>query len=391
MSYSPPSPTSSASSFSSRPSHTPTSPNPCRLSDYQTSLRRASHNAVERARKDSQRMIPRARCPPFQLKIPPAPVQVDSRQLFHRTRPRRGVNQWRARAGLYPAVAPPRSEGFSLVIGGEKLPYTRSSAGSSSTLSGSAAIFAHPRFCAPPVSHLPARATLCPQDIDPAVMAHMAGFRGGSNAGQIHSSNIDDKTLHEPPTLASRPRTFLSTSSCLPLLLVLLFAPFSANPPSTLVCFHPVVPSSSAILLSPPSCFPSVSHRSFFFLPLSLSAFTHRPSPPFTNATSSSQLYLWPFRRSRARGRWSLHVLLQQDQPAARVGVVGAKSLEQSRRGAQGVCGERCAFAVVGMEGRGRQDETLLIVVFLAVCDVSSYAARFYDADQRRAAHARWA
>jgi hypothetical protein len=33
---------------------------------------------------------------------------------------RREVNQWRARAGVHPAVAPARSEGFLLVLGGEE-------------------------------------------------------------------------------------------------------------------------------------------------------------------------------------------------------------------------------------------------------------------------------
>ncbi|KAJ7915611.1 hypothetical protein B0H13DRAFT_2658675 [Mycena leptocephala] len=50
-------------------------------------------------------------------------------------------------------------------------------------------IFAHPwmlrGFSAPPVSHLPARTPLRPQDIDPAVVAHMAGFDFGADVEEV--------------------------------------------------------------------------------------------------------------------------------------------------------------------------------------------------------------
>ncbi|KAJ7914056.1 hypothetical protein B0H13DRAFT_2003330 [Mycena leptocephala] len=167
MSYSPPSPTSSASSFSSGPPQTPTSPNPRRLSDYQTSSlvipslpdytdnysqkprqntaeRRASHNAVERARRETlnARFLDLAALLPNlkHLRRPSKSAIVNSsiahvraaRRYRHLASAqlralnaecdmvRREVNQWRARSGLHPAVAPPRSEGFSLVLGGEE-------------------------------------------------------------------------------------------------------------------------------------------------------------------------------------------------------------------------------------------------------------------------------
>ncbi|KAF7342335.1 Macrophage erythroblast attacher isoform 1 [Mycena venus] len=169
MSYhaaAPPSPTSSASSFSSGPPPTPTSPDPRPLSDYQTSLviptlpdysdafsqkpkqntaeRRASHNAVERARRETlnARFLDLAALLPNlkHLRRPSKSAIVNSsiahvraarryRQLASQQlralnaecdMVRREVNQWRARAGVHPAVAPPRSEGFALVLGGEE-------------------------------------------------------------------------------------------------------------------------------------------------------------------------------------------------------------------------------------------------------------------------------
>ncbi|KAJ7503799.1 hypothetical protein B0H11DRAFT_564560 [Mycena galericulata] len=171
MSYyhaAPPSPTSSASSFSSGPPQTPTSPNGSsrRLStDYQSSLvipslpeygdysqkpkvntaeRRASHNAVERARRETLNarfldlavLLPNLR----HLRRPSKSAIVNSsiahvraarryRQLAsHQLRAlnaecdmiRREVNQWRARAGIRSVEAPPRSEGFALVLTGEE-------------------------------------------------------------------------------------------------------------------------------------------------------------------------------------------------------------------------------------------------------------------------------
>ncbi|KAJ7841219.1 hypothetical protein B0H14DRAFT_2783517 [Mycena olivaceomarginata] len=137
MSYhaAPPSPTSSASSFSSGPPQTPTSPNPRRLSDYQTSLprqntaeRRASHNAVERARRET--LNARSSCSAIvNSSIAHARATRRYRHLASQQlralnaecdMVRREVNQWRARAGVHPAVAPARSEGFLLVLGGEE-------------------------------------------------------------------------------------------------------------------------------------------------------------------------------------------------------------------------------------------------------------------------------
>ncbi|KAF8209189.1 hypothetical protein K438DRAFT_1930086 [Mycena galopus ATCC 62051] len=168
MSYhaAPPSPTSSASSFSSGPPQTPTSPDPRRLSDYQTSLvipslpdysdafsqkpkqntaeRRASHNAVERARRETlnARFLDLAGLLPNlkHLRRPSKSAIVNSSIAHVRAARRyrnlasqqlralnaecamvrREVNQWRARAGVHPSVAPPRSEGFALVLGGEE-------------------------------------------------------------------------------------------------------------------------------------------------------------------------------------------------------------------------------------------------------------------------------
>ncbi|KAF7342544.1 Macrophage erythroblast attacher isoform 1 [Mycena sanguinolenta] len=169
MSYNvgPPSPTSSASSFSSGPPQTPTSPDPRRsLSDYQTSLvipslpdysdafsqkpkqstaeRRASHNAVERARRETlnARFLDLAGLLPNlkHLRRPSKSAIVNSSIAHVRAARRyrnlasqqlralnaecamirREVNQWRARAGVPPAVIPPRSEAFALVLGGEE-------------------------------------------------------------------------------------------------------------------------------------------------------------------------------------------------------------------------------------------------------------------------------
>ncbi|KAJ7743915.1 hypothetical protein DFH07DRAFT_777245 [Mycena maculata] len=172
MSYyhaTPPSPTSSASSFSSGPPQTPTSPSGSshRLSsDYQSSLvipslpeyadayaekpkqntaeRRASHNAVERARRETlnARFLDLAGLLPNlkHLRRPSKSAIVNSsiahvraarryRQLAsYQLRAlnaecdmvRREVNQWRARAGIRPAEVPSRSEGFSLVLAGEE-------------------------------------------------------------------------------------------------------------------------------------------------------------------------------------------------------------------------------------------------------------------------------
>ncbi|KAJ7238140.1 hypothetical protein B0H12DRAFT_1137913 [Mycena haematopus] len=157
MSYhvGPPSPTSSASSFSSGPPQTPTSPDPRRLSGSQTSLvipslpdysdpfsqkpkqntaeRRASHNAVERARRetlnarffDLAALLPNLK----HLRRPSKSAIVNSSIAHVRAARRyrnlasqqlralnaecamvrREVNQWRARAGA-----------FALVFGGEE-------------------------------------------------------------------------------------------------------------------------------------------------------------------------------------------------------------------------------------------------------------------------------
>ncbi|KAJ6465405.1 hypothetical protein C8R45DRAFT_1023054 [Mycena sanguinolenta] len=169
MSYNvgPPSPTSSSSSFSSGPPQTPTSPDPRRrLSDYQTSLvipslpdysdafsqkpkqntaeRRASHNAVERARRETlnARFIDLAGLLPNlkHLRRPSKSAIVNSSIAHVRAARRyrnlasqqlralnaecamirREVNQWRARAGVPLAVTPARSEAFALVLGGEE-------------------------------------------------------------------------------------------------------------------------------------------------------------------------------------------------------------------------------------------------------------------------------
>ncbi|KAJ7659452.1 hypothetical protein B0H17DRAFT_1096147 [Mycena rosella] len=170
MSYyhaSPPSPTSSASSLSSGPPQTPTSPEPSRpLSDYHTSLvipslldyadaysekpkqntaeRRASHNAVERARRETlnARFIDLAGLLPNlrHLRRPSKSAIVNSSIAHVRAARRyrllaaqqlralnaecdmirREVNQWRARAGVHPTTVPIRSEGFAQVLGGEE-------------------------------------------------------------------------------------------------------------------------------------------------------------------------------------------------------------------------------------------------------------------------------
>ncbi|KAJ7722367.1 hypothetical protein B0H16DRAFT_1600487 [Mycena metata] len=163
---SPPSPTSSASSFSSGPPQTPTTPDPRHLSDYQSSLvipslpdyadafsqkpkqntaeRRASHNAVERARRETlnARFLDLAVLLPNlkHLRRPSKSAIVNSSIAHVRAARRyrnlasqqlralnaecemvrREVNQWRARAGARPALAPPRSEGFALVLSGEE-------------------------------------------------------------------------------------------------------------------------------------------------------------------------------------------------------------------------------------------------------------------------------
>ncbi|KAJ7607420.1 hypothetical protein FB45DRAFT_1006978 [Roridomyces roridus] len=165
---SPPSPTSSSSSFSSGPPQTPTSPSGSsrRLSaEYQPSLiipslpeygeytakpkpntaeRRASHNAVERARRETLngRFLDLAALLPNlkHLRRPSKSAIVNSsiahvraarryRQLAsHQLRAlnaecdmvRHEVNQWRARAGMRPVDTPARSEAFTLVMGGEE-------------------------------------------------------------------------------------------------------------------------------------------------------------------------------------------------------------------------------------------------------------------------------
>ncbi|KAJ7036139.1 hypothetical protein C8F04DRAFT_488309 [Mycena alexandri] len=163
---SPPSPTSSASSFSSGPPQTPTTPdrgasptiNPpssshpspiTRIAFSQkpkqnTAERRASHNAVERARRETlnARFLDLAVLLPNlkHLRRPSKSAIVNSsiahvraaRRYRHLASQqlralnaecdmvRREVNQWRARAGARPAVAPPRSEGFTLVLSGEE-------------------------------------------------------------------------------------------------------------------------------------------------------------------------------------------------------------------------------------------------------------------------------
>ncbi|KAJ7473531.1 hypothetical protein FB451DRAFT_1367443 [Mycena latifolia] len=168
MSYynaTPPSPTSSASSFSSGPPQTPTSPRP--FSDYQTGSlvipslpdyadaysekpkqstaeRRASHNAVERARRETlnARFLDLAALLPNlkHLRRPSKSAIVNSSIAHVRAARRyrllaaqqlralnaecdmvrREVNQWRARGGVRPAVAPPRSDAFAQVLGGEE-------------------------------------------------------------------------------------------------------------------------------------------------------------------------------------------------------------------------------------------------------------------------------
>ncbi|KAJ7164464.1 hypothetical protein C8R46DRAFT_1099619 [Mycena filopes] len=163
---SPPSPTSSASSFSSGPPQTPTTPDPRRLSDYQSALvlpslpdyadafsqkpkqntaeRRASHNAVERARRETlnARFLDLAGLLPNlkHLRRPSKSAIVNSSIAHVRAARRyrnlasqqlralnaecdmvrREVNQWRARAGARPALPPARSEGFTLVLSGEE-------------------------------------------------------------------------------------------------------------------------------------------------------------------------------------------------------------------------------------------------------------------------------
>ncbi|KAJ6481512.1 hypothetical protein C8R47DRAFT_590280 [Mycena vitilis] len=170
MSYyhaSPPSPTSSASSFSSGPPQTPTTPDLRRLSggypsslvlpslpDYadtfaqkpkqNTAERRASHNAVERARRETlnARFLDLAALLPNlkHLRRPSKSAIVNSsiahvraaRRYRHLAAAqlralnaecdavRREVNAWRARANVHPAPTPLRSEGFALVLSGEE-------------------------------------------------------------------------------------------------------------------------------------------------------------------------------------------------------------------------------------------------------------------------------
>ncbi|KAJ6511720.1 hypothetical protein DFH09DRAFT_268504 [Mycena vulgaris] len=174
MSYyhaAPPSPTSSSSSFSSGPPQTPTSPDPPRRhsgGDYHSSLvipsllnysdtyayadkpkqntadRRASHNAVERARRETlnARFLDLAALLPNlkHLRRPSKSAIVNSSIAHARAARRyralaaaqlralnaecdmvrREVNQWRARAGVHPAPTPVRSEGFAQVLSGEE-------------------------------------------------------------------------------------------------------------------------------------------------------------------------------------------------------------------------------------------------------------------------------
>ncbi|KAJ6511729.1 hypothetical protein DFH09DRAFT_1333617 [Mycena vulgaris] len=174
MSYyhaTPPSPTSSSSSFSSGPPQTPTSPDPPRRhssGDYHSSLvipslldysdpyayadkpkqntadRRASHNAVERARRETlnTRFLDLAALLPNlkHLRRPSKSAIVNSSIAHARAARRyralaaaqlrtlnaecdmvrREVNQWRARAGVHPAPTPVRSEGFAQVLSGEE-------------------------------------------------------------------------------------------------------------------------------------------------------------------------------------------------------------------------------------------------------------------------------
>ncbi|KAJ6617125.1 hypothetical protein B0H10DRAFT_2434641 [Mycena sp. CBHHK59/15] len=166
----PPSPTSSSSSSSSFPPRTPTSPSfqhsnsPPFLvipslpeysissdaymqrpkEQHNTAERRASHNAVERARREvlNARFIDLAGLLPNlkHLRRPSKSAIVNS-SIAHVRAARRyrllasqqlralnaecdmirhEVNQWRARAGVRPAEGPPRSDGFMLVLGGEE-------------------------------------------------------------------------------------------------------------------------------------------------------------------------------------------------------------------------------------------------------------------------------
>ncbi|KAF8134053.1 hypothetical protein K438DRAFT_1883718 [Mycena galopus ATCC 62051] len=143
----------------------PTSPDPRWLSDYQTSLvipslpdysdafsqkpkqntaeRRASHYAVERARRatlnarffDLAALLPNLNHirRPSKLAIVNSSIAHVRAERRHRELAsqqlrvlndecdvvRREINQWRARVDIHPVVAPPRSEGFALVLGGE--------------------------------------------------------------------------------------------------------------------------------------------------------------------------------------------------------------------------------------------------------------------------------
>ncbi|KAJ7106711.1 hypothetical protein C8R44DRAFT_987319 [Mycena epipterygia] len=167
MSYyhaAPPSPTSSADSFSSGPPRTPTEPDyhpntpslilPS-LPDYatdpyaqkrpqNTAERRASHNAVERARRETlnARFLDLAALLPNlkHLRRPSKSAIVNSSIAHARAarryrllassqlralnaecdQVRREVNAWRARANVRPSPTPVRSEGFALVLGGEE-------------------------------------------------------------------------------------------------------------------------------------------------------------------------------------------------------------------------------------------------------------------------------
>ncbi|KAJ7856180.1 hypothetical protein B0H13DRAFT_1902780 [Mycena leptocephala] len=199
MSYyhaAPPSPTSSADSFSSNPPHTPTdyitsivlpslpdfsSSTPHTSTDYtpflvpwslpgypdaqkrpqNTTERRASHNAAERARRETLNsrflVSPSLPLPSPQLPNPTQDLAALLPNLKHLRRPsksaivnssiaharaarryrllasahlralnaecesvRRELNAWRARAGVCLAAAPVRSEGFALVLSGEE-------------------------------------------------------------------------------------------------------------------------------------------------------------------------------------------------------------------------------------------------------------------------------
>nr|GAT50849.1 macrophage erythroblast attacher isoform 1 [Mycena chlorophos] len=163
----PPSPTSSASSRSSGP-RTPNTPEFRRtsisgavvipsLAEYgdafnqkpktSTAERRASHNAVERARRETlnARFLDLAALLPNlkHLRRPSKSAIVNSSVAHVRAARRyrtmassqlralnaecdalrREVNAWRARAGMRPTVVPTRDEGFALVLAGDEPPF----------------------------------------------------------------------------------------------------------------------------------------------------------------------------------------------------------------------------------------------------------------------------